>query len=561
MLRNAEKLLRTGKLDLAIAEYVRLVEEEPHDWPLRDALGDLYVRADRPGDALAQYAFIADHFFTEEAFPQAEALYKKILTVAPDEESAQLRLGEIAEKQGFLAEAQGYFAAAAARRRAAPDPSELFGRLERELRAGRLDAARDRLADLRRADTGYLPRVLDLGWELLAASPNAAYVCIEAAVDHEAAAGNYTDAAAFLQEFTTRAPGQIAALLKLAHVCVKGGLEATMYETEAQLADTYLELEMGAEARLVAEHLVAREPWEPVHIDRFRRALLLLNVADPDAVIAERLSGKGPFVAVDPFAAEQAPEVPVTEPEMPEQPEPAPERDPEPATPPERDPEPAAPPVREPSPTPPPRRDPEPDIPLRRRSETPPSAPAPAPAPPPVRATGNFDIDLTDVLSQLQGMARPEAAAPVTVHGDVDDAFDSPRSEASRQAGVQEANEQLELARTYLDMGMADEAIGALTRAAKLPSLRFEAASRLGRLYVEKEDPARAVEWLERAAEAPAPSPDEGRELLYDLGVTLEATGEVSRALAVFMELQADAGDYRDVAARVDRLSRDQTGG
>jgi hypothetical protein len=27
------------------------------------------------------------------------------------------------------------------------------------------------------------------------------------------------------------------------------------------------------------------------------------------------------------------------------------------------------------------------------------------------------------------------------------------------------------------------------------------------------------------------------------------------------MELQADAGEYRDVAARVDRLSRVQTGG
>jgi TPR repeat protein len=109
-------------------------------------------------------------------------------------------------------------------------------------------------------------------------------------------------------------------------------------------------------------------------------------------------------------------------------------------------------------------------------------------------------------------------------------------------------------------MGMADEAIKALTNAVKVPVHRFEAASLLGRLYL-KRDPAKAVEWLERAAEAPAPTADDGRALLYDLGSTLEATGEVSRALAVFMELRADAGDYRDVSARVDRLSRVQTGG
>ena len=150
-------------------------------------------------------------------------------------------------------------------------------------------------------------------------------------------------------------------------------------------------------------------------------------------------------------------------------------------------------------------------------------------------------------------------ALPISAN--VDDVFDARRSAASRAAGAQEAAEQLALAKTYLEMGMTDEAMAALTRAVKVPTYRFEAASLLGRLYLEREDPAQAVEWLERAAEAPAPTPDEGRELLYDFGATLETTGEISRALAVFMELQADAGDYRDVAARIDRLSRVQTGG
>ena len=48
----------------------------------------------------------------------------------------------------------------------------------------------------------------------------------------------------------------------------------------------------GGEARVIAEDLVAREPWEHAHIDRFRRALVMLDVPDPDTVIAERLSGQ-----------------------------------------------------------------------------------------------------------------------------------------------------------------------------------------------------------------------------------------------------------------------------
>ena len=70
-----------------------------------------------------------------------------------------------------------------------------------------------------------------------------------------------------------------------------------------------------------------------------------------------------------------------------------------------------------------------------------------------------------------------------------------------------------------------------------------------------------AIEWLERAAESPAPGPDEGRALLYDLGLTLEAAGEFPRAAAVFAELQSDAGEYRDAGERAARLVRKQKGG
>ena len=117
------------------------------------------------------------------------------------------------------------------------------------------------------------------------------------------------------------------------------------------------------------------------------------------------------------------------------------------------------------------------------------------------------------------------------------------------------------LARTYLQMGKPDEAVASLREAARSPRLRFEAASLLGRLLLRRGDLAPALEWLERASEAPPPGPDEGRALMYDFGVALDEAGETARALAVFLELQAEAGDYRDTPSRIDRLARTQTGG
>jgi hypothetical protein len=48
---------------------------------------------------------------------------------------------------------------------------------------------------------------------------------------------------------------------------------------------------------------------------------------------------------------------------------------------------------------------------------------------------------------------------------------------------------------------------------------------------------------------------------MYDLADVLEKAGEYTRALAVCMELQADAGAYRDVADRVNRLTSMQIRG
>lgn len=184
--------------------------------------------------------------------------------------------------------------------------------------------------------------------------------------------------------------------------------------------------------------------------------------------------------------------------------------------------------------------------------------------PPPAAAAkkpGPMEIDLTTMLGDLEGITPMPTPPKPPDPQNLDEVFQDFRNEVSRQAGTEEAEQHMKLAATFLEMDMADEAIGSLTTAARSPRHRFEASAMLARIYRDQQDIPHAIEWFERAAEAPASSADDARALLYDLGALLEATGESSRALAVFMELQADAGEYRDVSERVERLARVQTGG
>ena len=654
-LKKAEKLLRQGRLEPAIAEYVRVVEEAPGDWSTANTLGELYARAGKPDQAVEQYTRIAQHFIDEGFYPKAAAIFKKVLKLKPQDESTQIQLADLSARQGLLADAKSHLNAVAARRRAkgdrrgaaeiivrlgtidpadfdarlqaartleemgeeeeagqrfkalhadllekgripeavealkefvrinplesgaratlakaaldsgdlegarefldedsaGSDPTLLVSLLEIELRSGQIGPARGVITKLLSVDRSQRGPVLQLGWSLAETNPDITFACVDAVVDSAVAATDYQDAAAMLQDFTKRVPGQIPALLKLVEICVDGGLETSMYEAQEHLTDAYLNSGQAAEARVIAEDLVAREPWEAAHIDRFRKALVMLRVHDPDTLIAERLSGQAPFMAHDPFFDEQ--ETPTAAPEPTAVPTDAPsdEAVPELVTNAVPDLGPSAytthvetpaavsVPVEEPE-----AAEPEPaPIPIAR-----------AAAPAPSRRAAD-EIDLTTALGGADAAGESASASDE----DRDAQLEEQREEA--RADRDFSSQHMTLARTYLEIGMVDEAIAALQNAARSSQQRFEAAAMLGRLYDRRGDQQQAIEWLERAAETPAPTQDEGRTLLYDLGVALEFAGETSRALAVFLEIQSDAGDYRDVPARIERLARVQAGG
>jgi len=690
-LRNAEKLLRQGKLDQAIAEYVRIVEDQPRDWNTANILGDLYVRAGQPDKAVEQFTRIADHLHAEGFFPKAGAVYKKVLKIKPEDEHALLQSAEVAASQGLLVEARQGFTAVAEKRRGrkdargvaeirirvgtldpddvearidgararaelgdapaalnelkalaaelteknrddaavevireaatlAPDDEDLrehlvgiyiaAGDFERarecattvehfkalaaaleergypdhalgmlveaahldptdaallehlarafyakgdvesaahfltaesagsdpelrlmlaeiQLRSGRIDDAVAVLKRLIDDDPSRREAIALLGWTIAEQQPDSGYPAVEVAAEAAVAQDDWAGAAAALQEFVTRVPNHIPALMRLVEICVDGGLEATMYSAQAQLADAYIASGAAAEARFIAEDLVAREPWERANVERFRQALVLLGETDPDGVIAERLSGQSPFMSTDLSVGEFAPYE-----------------------------EAAA--FTPPSPAP-------------LLTADPPSMPRAVDT---VRAQGDVTsaaIDLDTALDDLERAASDDAEVDLTVvldefssspieAEDIEQVFEHLRDEASKRSG-ESGDTDFRRALALRDAGEIDDAIQALESAARSPRFRFHAAALLGRIYRDKQALPQAIEWLERAAEASAPTAAESHFLLYELADALEESGEVARALAICLELQADAGEFKDVSARIDRLAKVQTRG
>ena len=675
-LRKVEKLLRQGRLDAAIAEYAQVVEQHPTDWATANALGDLYLRANRIDQAITQYRRIADHFLREGFFPKAAALYKKILKVKPGEEVAQLHLAEASMKQGLMLEAKGCLAAVLEQRRqrgdlravdeiivrmaelepgevgvrvagakalvnlgdtaaavvwlndlatdlgeserfeealavlrelvqldpsdiasraklvrarlavgdatgareyltlevAGDDPALLLACAEVELLGGRHEQARQMLERVLTLSPDAPDRVIALAWALCGASMDAAFVCVDLVADRAGAATDWDTAAAVVQEFVTRAPDHVPALLKLVEICVDGGFEAPLGVAQAQLADVYLRDGRAAEARAIAEDLVAREPWEGDHIERLRQVLVALGESDPDALIADRLSepaltGGQDFATPAGDTSQEV--VPEDVREVTEQ-----ESVPDQAAVPESF--------------------------LSSGAESglisdPPSGLGTDETSPGVfdlfqvvddgpEVSAEQEIDLTSVLGDLSPEAStsaevlpttPEADAPVLSNGGIPAPEGQPvhasanlqevsqrlREEVvSHETDDATSGEQYQLGLTYRQMGMVDEAIQALEVAVRSPRHRFGAGLLLGRLYQGRGMGGQAVAWLEFASQIPAPTVEDGRALLYELGEALEAVGETVRALAIFLELQSEAGEYQDVAKRVERLSRVETG-
>ena len=608
-LRAAERSAAAGKIEQAIAEYASVLERQPRDLSSANTLGDLYARAGQAERAVAEYIRIGEIYLADGFFPKAAALFKKALKLQPENEASLLHLGRIAGRQGLLADARSYMNTVVTRRRArgdawaaddvlielaqldpgdvdarmlaartlaargadaeaaaglrelavdllekdrAPeavdvlreavhlvpddrlsrrqlvnllndldqaseaevyltrdvagdDPVLLLAVARVELETGRLDEGRE---DIRRALAHEPGReeALHFMQQISPRLPDAGFIVAEALADAAVAGRRVSQAVEILRWFIAAVPAHAGAALRFVEICLEENLEHELPRAQSALADAYLATGQHSAARMIAEDLAAAAPDDEAVRALVARAYAASGQPAPSA------EGRGQRAAAEP------PEPVWTDEDF------------------------IASLLQE-----------------EASREAPVAAPAPVPASAPAAsaAPATAPIAEIDLTSSLDSLDSPAAEAPAPPLEAVFDGF----RERHKVEEIERAEAQLEEAQMAAALGQAAAAERLYGESARVPVFRFRAAAALARLLRDQGRLAEAIEWFERAGEAPAPDRDTGLALLYDLGDTLERHGETMRAMAIFMELNADAADYRGVAARINRLARAEIGG
>jgi tetratricopeptide (TPR) repeat protein len=350
--------------------------------------------------------------------------------------------------------------------------------------------------------------------EIAASAPDAALRVVEMVTETAIIEADWTTAAAVLQQFVDLVPNHVPALLRLVEICFDGELETALCAAQSRLAEAYLQSGCPSEARFIAEDLITREA-APEHVEQLRRALVMLGEADPESVIAERLGQKlDDSSSPARTGSEEANEInrPIDV------------------------------------------RKPQQEVGDIARSQVDDIAPArPDPSATTDASDEAFEIDLSDMLADFTVAHAPGPSPPIR---DIDEVFERLREDGSRVPAAEEARTEYNRGIALRESGRIDESIRAFEAASRDPRLRFHAAAALAHVYQKRHDRGHAVEWLEQAVQAPPPEADEAHALFYELADTLESIGERERALAICLELQAEAGNYRDLPERIRRLTQ-----
>src|SRR5579872_4423289 len=105
----AEKYVQQGKLQNAIAEYEKIIQEDPKDLNIVNTIGDLYVRLGENSRAAQCFKKIGESYTSDGYTLKAIAMYKKLSKLAPDDRDASQKLAELFTQQGLYTEARSQY--------------------------------------------------------------------------------------------------------------------------------------------------------------------------------------------------------------------------------------------------------------------------------------------------------------------------------------------------------------------------------------------------------------------------------------------------------------------
>ena len=561
--RKAEDLVREGKIDLAIEEYLRLAEDQPGDFGAANALGDLYARVGKRTAAANQFVQIGDSQRDSGFVPKAVAFYKKALKVDPASDHALSQLAQIAVEQELYADATLYLNRLIQRRR---EQNNEAGVAECLVRLGGFPTATAdaKMAAARAAATHV-------------AADQAARLWLDAA-DALDRAGRPREAVDVLMQASSLSPDDALLRRRVAEACAATG--------QIERARAFLSFETAGDhpdlLLALAEHSLAEG-----RDDDARRALeRVIEVAPDRRVEAEAMLA--PLVPADSSTVDVDGPVDLTvafgsgADEVVSEPEPAAALEPEP------EPESALPSgAREiewspvlgdtndftPEPV---ETTPQPVAVAPEPVEVAPEpvevAPEPAewvPAPSDEPAEDDAVYVVSDdapaeAVDEVFELAMPEpepepepVPEPEPIPEPLAAVEESPAPVAVEPAPEPQRQPEPQPEPVAADASQADlESIAALTAAAQNPALQFQASAQLGRLLLRLGRTREGIEWLERATQAATSVREQRLDVMYEFADALERAGEQTRALDVFADLDFDAASFRDVPERMAALRR-----
>lgn len=108
VLAAAEKFVQQGKLQNAIAEYEKVIKDDPKDLTVLNAIGDLYARVGQNEKAYEYFKKVGDQYAQNGFTVKAIAVYKKVTRLGTGND-ATIRLAELYTQQGLFNDARTHY--------------------------------------------------------------------------------------------------------------------------------------------------------------------------------------------------------------------------------------------------------------------------------------------------------------------------------------------------------------------------------------------------------------------------------------------------------------------
>src|SRR5215813_5670692 len=109
VLAQAEKFVQQGKLSNAIAEYEKIIKEDPKDLTVLNTVGDLYVRMGSNEQATHYFKKVGDQYAQNGFTVKAIAIYKKLTKLGAQNAENLTRLAELYSQQGLFNDARVHY--------------------------------------------------------------------------------------------------------------------------------------------------------------------------------------------------------------------------------------------------------------------------------------------------------------------------------------------------------------------------------------------------------------------------------------------------------------------